>query len=58
MNNNKNISCRKYISNNLVLRYRSIEMRKEQTMANIYTSVEQLIGKTPLMKLTNIEKKI
>lgn len=32
-------------------------MRKEQTMANIYTSVEQLIGKTPLMKLTNIEKK-
>ena len=26
-------------------------------MANIYTSVEQLIGKTPLVELTNIEKK-
>ena len=26
-------------------------------MANIYTSVEQLIGKTPLLELTNIEKK-
>lgn len=26
-------------------------------MGNIYTSVEQLIGKTPLMELTNIEKK-
>ena len=26
-------------------------------MANIYTSVEQLIGKTPLMELTKIEKK-
>ena len=25
-------------------------------MANIYTSVEQLIGKTPLVELTNIEK--
>ena len=26
-------------------------------MSNIYTSVEQLIGKTPLVELTNIEKK-
>ena len=26
-------------------------------MGNIYTSVEQLIGKTPLVELTNIEKK-
>ena len=26
-------------------------------MANIYTSVEQLIGKTPVVELTNIEKK-
>ena len=27
-------------------------------MANIYTSADQLIGKTPLLELTNIEKKI
>jgi cysteine synthase A len=27
------------------------------TMANIYTSADQLIGKTPLLELTNIEKK-
>ena len=26
-------------------------------MANIYTSADQLIGKTPLLELTNIEKK-
>ena len=26
-------------------------------MEKIYTSVEQLIGKTPLVELTNIEKK-
>ena len=26
-------------------------------MSNIYTSVEQLIGRTPLMELRNIEKK-
>ena len=26
-------------------------------MGNIYTSVEQLIGKTPLVELKNIEKK-
>ena len=25
-------------------------------MANIYTSAAQLIGKTPLLELTNIEK--
>ena len=25
-------------------------------MANIYTSVDQLIGHTPLLELTNIEK--
>lgn len=27
-------------------------------MANIYTSADQIIGKTPLMELTNIEKKL
>ena len=27
-------------------------------MANIYTSADQLIGKTPLLELTNIEKKL
>ena len=27
------------------------------TLANIYTSADQLIGKTPLLELTNIEKK-
>ncbi len=27
-------------------------------MSNIYTSVDQLIGKTPLMELTNIEKEL
>lgn len=27
-------------------------------MVNIYTSVDQLIGKTPLLELTNIEKKL
>ena len=26
-------------------------------MANIYTSADQLIGKTPLLQLTNLEKK-
>ncbi len=26
-------------------------------MANIYTSADQLIGKTPLLELTHIEKK-
>ena len=26
-------------------------------MANIYTSADQLIGKTPLLEFTNIEKK-
>lgn len=26
-------------------------------MANVYTSIDQLIGKTPLLELTNIEKK-
>lgn len=26
-------------------------------MSNIYTSIDQLIGKTPILKLTNIEKK-
>ena len=25
-------------------------------MSNIYTSADQLIGKTPLLELTNIEK--
>lgn len=28
------------------------------TMANIYTSADQLIGKTPLLELTNIEKNL
>ena len=32
-------------------------MKKEFIMANIYTSVEQLIGNTPLVELTKIEKK-
>ena len=27
-------------------------------MANIYTSADQLIGKTPLLELTHIEKKL
>ena len=27
-------------------------------MAKIYTSADQIIGKTPLMELTNIEKKL
>ena len=27
-------------------------------MANIYTSADQLIGRTPLLELTNIEKKL
>ena len=27
-------------------------------MANIYTSVEQLIGKTPLLELTHLEKEL
>ncbi len=27
-------------------------------MANIYTSVEQLIGRTPLLRLTNLERKL
>lgn len=26
------------------------------TMANIYTSADQLIGKTPLLELTHIER--
>ena len=30
---------------------------RNKKMSNIYTSVEQLIGKTPLVELTNIEKK-
>ena len=31
--------------------------KEKAVMEKIYTSVEQLIGKTPLMELTNIEKK-
>ena len=27
-------------------------------MANIYTSAQQLIGKTPLLELVNLEKKL
>ena len=27
-------------------------------MANIYTSAEQLVGKTPLLELTHIEKEL
>ena len=27
-------------------------------MANIYTSIEQIIGKTPLLELKNIEKEL
>lgn len=30
---------------------------EEKAMANIYTSADQLIGRTPLLELTNIEKK-
>ena len=29
---------------------------EEFTMSNIYTSADQLIGKTPLLELTHIEK--
>ena len=32
-------------------------LQKEYIMGNIYTSVEQLIGRTPLVELTKIEKK-
>ena len=32
-------------------------LQKEYVMGNIYTSVEQLIGRTPLVELTKIEKK-
>ena len=27
-------------------------------MSNIYTSIDQIIGHTPLLELTNIEKKL
>ena len=27
-------------------------------MSNIYTSADQLVGKTPLLELTNIEKEL
>jgi len=34
----------------------NIDKRKEgRIMANIYTSADQLIGKTPLLELTHIE---
>ena len=32
--------------------------RENITMSKIYTSADQLIGKTPLLELTNIEKKL
>lgn len=36
----------------------NIKMKKEiKTMKKIYTSADQLIGRTPLLELTNIEKK-
>ena len=35
-----------------------IYRRENITMSKIYTSADQLIGKTPLLELTNIEKKL
>ena len=34
----------------------SNHLKRRITMSNIYTSADQLIGKTPLLELTNIEK--
>ena len=33
-------------------------IRRNKVMANIYTSAEQLVGKTPLLELTHIEKEL
>lgn len=35
-----------------------MQHKEEIIMANIYTSADQLIGKTPLLELTHIEKKL
>ena len=45
----------------LDFRYNNFKMnheRKDRIMAKVYTSADQLVGGTPLLELTNLEKEL
>jgi cysteine synthase A len=42
--------------NIITLTYKVSRFKEEEQMSNVYTSADQLIGRTPLLELTHIEK--
>ncbi len=42
--------------NIIALTYKVSGFKEEEQMSNVYTSADQLIGRTPLLELTHIEK--